>query len=45
MDTYVYVYIIYILGREQEITSKTLFFLIFFISHSQHCLKMCVSSC
>ena len=45
-DRYGYIYIyIFFLGRGQEITGKTLFFLIFFISHSQHCLKMCASCC
>ena len=43
-DRYGYIYIFF-LGRGQKITGKTLFFLIFFISHSQHCLRMCVSCC
>ena len=39
-----WIYIIFFcLGRGLEITGKPYFFLIFFICHSQHCLKMCVS--
>ena len=44
-DRYGYIYMYFFLGRGQEITGKTLFFLVFFISHSQHCLKMCASCC
>ena len=42
-----WIHIIYFcLGLGLEITGKTLFFShVFFISHSQHCLKMCVSCC
>ena len=36
---------IFFLGRGQEITGETLFFSHFFISYSQHCLKICVSCC
>ena len=42
---HIYIYIYIFLGRGQEIIGKTLFFLIFFISYSQHCLRMCVPCC
>ena len=41
---HIYIYFFF-WGGGHEITGKTLFFLIFFISHSQHCLRMCVSCC
>ena len=36
---------LFFLGRGQEITGETLFLSHFYISHSQHCLKIYVSCC
>ena len=44
IHTYAHTYVYICLGRGLEITGKP-FFSHFFISHSQHCLKMCVSCC
>ena len=42
---WIHIYIFFFLGRGMRLPVKPYFFSFFFISHSQHCLRMCVSCC